>query len=339
MYYQSFAGCHQSRVFSCLAALAIIALCLGATLAVLVWYAKIQPPVDTQQVYSEIVYSPFSIINHWLFGGVKVQINGTDWQYPHQLTLCQMECPLKIRTKSLTFSGVCRMSRTINCFALFTDDVSSPADAQYVSEYMLKNSSVTFRINRSTKIRELCITADNKDTCQKIVRENLSQTELRQLCLAVISFDISNNYTQTFMAPNDGYYCAVWLLNGMDQLINYTTISSIKTYNLTDFDLCETLPQDTIVTQTLSGPPTQNLCAVLKVDSRSGVFGTNITVVTSAVKVLSDATSVALIVVDIFLIIVLLLVMAIILLVFFVCCKRRPQSAAWIRFSFSSDVQ
>lgn len=301
------------------------------------WYARIQPPVDTQQVYHDIVYTPFPNINHWLFSSVEVQVNEGNGQASHKLTLCQKECPLKTQIKSLTFSGVCWTSRTVNCFALFTDQVSSTADAQYVSEYMLKNSTVTFTvIDGSSKVQEpiyLCITMD-KDTCQKVVRTNLSQVEMRQICFRVIQFDKSYNYTQTFVTPDDGYYCAVWLLNGIGRRLNYASISSIETYNLTDFNLCETLPQTSIVTHTLGGPPTQDLCTVLSVESMSALFGSNITVVTSAVKTLTDTTSIVLIVVDVCLVIVLLLVIAI-CVVLFVCCKMRPLST-WV---LSSDIQ
>ena len=327
-----YTGHHKSRLFQCLTALVIIALCLATALAVLVWYAKIPSPVDTQQVYHDIVYSPFPSINQWLFSGVEVQVNENGGLYPHKVTLCQKECPLKTQTKSLAFCGVCRTTRTVNCFALVTNQVSSDADAQYVSEYMLKNSNMTFRIDGSSNIQELihlCITTD-KDTCQKVVRTKLSQVEMQHNCKQVIPFDKSYNYTQTFVTPNDSYYCAVWLLNGINQWLNYTSISSIETYNLTDFNnLCETLPQTSIVTHALSGPPTQNLCTVLKVERTRDLFGSNITVITSAVKTLTHTASIVLIAIDVCLIIVLLLVIAICATLFFVCCKMRPLST-WV---------
>lgn len=66
-------------------------------------------------------------------------------------------------------------------------------------------------------------------------------------CLEVLDFNQANNYSQTFTAPADSYYCAVWLIKEANHSINYTInlevisyqspISGCKNFNTSDFTL------------------------------------------------------------------------------------------------------
>jgi hypothetical protein len=51
-------------------------------------------------------------------------------------------------------------------------------------------------------------------------------------CLEVLDFNQANNYSQTFITSEDGYYCAVWLINEANHSINYTTNLEVVSYQL-----------------------------------------------------------------------------------------------------------
>ena len=318
----------QCRVPSAVACItvSVIALCLCITLAVLIWYIRIPVPHHSQTVLDNIVYLPFpSGIDQWLFNRVNVQLKEDSAIYPHEVTVCQSECPPKLQMKYYNLGKVwpCHTTRTFNCFAYVTSEHSSD-DAQNVSVYMLRNSKVTFRITGSSRIPEpvqLCVSA-NKDSCLDVLQSrNWLQGELHRNCQQVLPFNKTNNYTRTVTFQDDGYFCAVWLLNSFNQWINYTSNLSVKEYNVTEFNSMykcetETFPQSYMVPYSLHGFPKRHLCPVVQVkNGLNFAFGPNITVDTSPVKVLSDTVSVVLI--------VLFTLFLVTLTVSFVCSKVR----------------
>lgn len=270
---------------------------------VFILYARAPVLHHTQPIYGpqDVVYSPFSDINQFLFNRIKatIRVDQTEDLSHYSLTICQATCPLKIQTKHLVSSGACLKSRYVaNCYAKLNEELDhySGTDAQYFSEYMLKNSSITFRItatNIAPEPVQLCITTD-KDSCYQVFR---SQPVVHQVCQQLLTLNETNHYMQTFTVGGNSYYCAVWRLGNSDQWINYTTNSSLYIYNATDFyspRWCETFQNHAQVTFTLRGRPSlaPNTCIIMQENSKK--LYNNVTIVTTTIKPLGNVASIAL---------------------------------------------
>ena len=257
-------------------------------------------PVErqTQSVYGNLVYSPLAI-NHFVYAsvGVSVRIDIKEDLNNYNLTICQTECSLKTRTKYYNVSnGSCPTDRPLsNCFAQLDELMHDypGADEQSFSIYLLKGSKITFRItelNTDSEDVQLCITTE-KSACYKAFA-SIGNSDM--LCHKLVTFNKANNYTQTFLADDDSYYCAVWLLESNDYWINYSTNSSIQVFNMSDFyspHQCQSFQKHPNIIFTLRGRPKwETVCIVMEENSNS--LHDNITMVSTTDKRLSDCISV-----------------------------------------------
>lgn len=216
----------------------MIFLCLSGFVAFL--YFGIAPDRhQTQPVYGNIVYSPFSNINH-RYNRIEATLNYSESKNSYNLTICQATCPLKTHTKQLVHNGSCNARRHTNCHTTFSDgDNHRNYDpARCFTKFMGKNSRVTFNITglNATESVQLCIAA-NIEKCDSIFWPGEQQLlDLQQDCVELKTFNLtSNDFVQTFVAPYDSYYCAIWLLGSTHQWLNYTVNSSIELYDITDY--------------------------------------------------------------------------------------------------------
>ena len=188
------------------------------------------------------VYSPFSSsINRFYYTSVRGVIHGDGDDYTYNITMCATSCPLKVMSPELplVLEGGCPKDRAFaNCYVRILDyeypDDISPIDSLYYSRYMLKNSKMTLSILFEPSHMEpvrLCITTDNV-TCNKVFYNNME-------CPEVLDFNQANNYSQTFTAPADSYYCAIWLIKEANHSINYTTTLEIVSYQSPTSGLCK----------------------------------------------------------------------------------------------------
>ena len=301
---------------------------------IFVAYRISQFPEDNQNVNFDIVYSTFSDITPFLYKNIMVDVHGDHDGFLYELTICQPQCPLKTQTEFLTLDGDCWIGRsTINCYARVNHYSSQTTEAQFITTHMLKNSMVTFRINASNVVLEpvkLCVT-NTSNKCAQVFQNpsgNLTQMALNQLCYEVLTCNETNNYTQTFVTHDDGYYCAVWLLNSKNQQIRYTTDSKIDKYNITSFDSsqakCKTYNLNGLNFKTNYGlvGSRQKLCPViqLKRKEENSNFGPSMIIKTTAVKRLSDRASMILIIVCV-IVITISIVTIITIVCIIVCCK------------------
>ena len=276
-------------------------------LVIMVVYMVVPTHTDIQPVYGEIVYSPFTGINRFAINRLEVEFVKQDDSHRHELTICHSECPLKTETNILTLSDICGAGRRyVNCFAIMNEDSYGSFDPRDYSEYMLKNSKVTFRLLEPniTGPVHVCVTID-PDRCEKAVYStNTTELELNHVCHQMIPFNETNNYTGSFVARADGYYCTVWLLQNTDQGINYETELRRQIYNMTDFKStqseCKTFKvlESSKITYNLRSYPRLgqlDTCAVFQIKATNGdYFGSNFTVTTKELKVLSNGTAIGL---------------------------------------------
>ena len=254
---------------------------------------------QTQPVYGNVIYSPLAI-NYFLYArvGATVYVGSKGDLNLYNLTICQTKCSLKTQTKYFNVSnGACSTNRPLsNCFAQL-DDVMHEyhgTDAQFFSKYLLRNSKITFRIiesNLKSEHVQLCVTTD-KEACFQASIGNSG------LCHKTVTLSKANNYTQTFTAYDDSYYCAVWLLENTHQWINYSTNSSIQVFNMSDIyspHQCESFQKLSYISFPLCGRPKwvwETVCIVMEENSNSRYFDT-FTIVSTADKRLSNHISVS----------------------------------------------
>ena len=326
-------GCKVCCIVTSPFVLLLVGVIAVSSFGTLMPYLTSPLPEHNQTVNFDITYSPFLDVVPFLFENIMVEVYGASDGFPYELTICQPECPLMTQTDFLTVTGDCWNGRsTINCYARVNRYSSMVTEAQFISTYMLRNSMVTFRINAPNVVPEpvhLCIT-NTSNKCTQVFSDqsgNLTRTALNQPCYEVLSCDETNNYTQTFVAHDDGYYCAVWLLNSKDQQIHYTTNSVIQKYNITGFNSskskCEMYNvngQSYKTNYDLVGSPMQNLCPVIQLKRRqeNSNFGMSMIIKTTAVKRLSDPASIALIGVC-GVVIIITIILAILCII--VCCR------------------
>ena len=293
-------------------------------------YFGTAPNLDqTQPIYGDIVYSPFSKINY-RYNRIEATLD-SESTHKYNLTICQTSCPLKTHTKQLAYNGSCKQDRNrINCHAKFSGDIYNDDFSQCYSKYMVKNSKITFKITESdlsvNRSVQLCITT-NIDKCTKIFWPgNLTQLKLQQDCFKLITFDATDysGLAQTFITPDDTYYCAIWLLGSLNQWLNYTVNLSIEMYAITDYSyLCKSYiinhddrERHSHVTfpLTYASTPQQTMCIVqhIKITDRSDCNSYNgISVNSIALKPLNDTAWIA------FIVIVGIIILLFCILVFF----------------------
>ena len=202
-----------------------------------IYFGAAQILRQSQPVYGDVIYSPFSGIDY-RYNKIEVTLDygSESSNNKYNLTICQAQCPLRTHTKQLVYNGSCINHRSqINCYAkLSEEDFEPDSYPQCFSEYMMKNSKVTLKItelNLNFSV-QLCVTT-NKDKCGHVFQSgNLTQPEY---CLELKTFNKTNHLTQTFTVPYNSNYCAVWLLGSSDQWLSYTVNSSIEMYNMTDY--------------------------------------------------------------------------------------------------------
>ena len=186
--------------------------------------------------YERLIYSPFLHVNLFYYISIKGTIHGST---DYNLTVCVASCPLKVVTSHSLVNGVCPKDRHFsNCYVNLLGYHDPGLKPQFYSQYMLTNSNVTFKITELSKADpvQLCITLD-KDTCDKVFTRNSKPTHAD--CQEVLTgFNQINNYTRTFTAHTDSYYCAVWLLNE-SQSINYTANLTVQLYQLPPSARCK----------------------------------------------------------------------------------------------------
>ena len=202
---------------------------------------------QTQPVYGNVIYSPFSKLDY-RYNHIEVALHYESISLSNKfnLTICQAPCPLKTNTKQFVYNGSCPIDRSqYNCYAkLSKEDIEPDSSPECFSKFIVKNSKIKFSITELNETEslsvQLCITT-NKDHCKYVFWPGPNtHLNLQQICLRMITFNKSNHFTQTFTAPDDSYYCAVWVLE-RDQWLYYTVNSIIEAYNITDYSphLCE----------------------------------------------------------------------------------------------------
>ena len=202
----------------------------GVVIYLFIYATKSSDHCREQLIYryrrEPFIYSPFSNINLFYYTLIQGEIYGySDSSY--NLTVCATSCPLmKVTALPLEMKGECKKSRYYsNCYVnlLGYHGIYS----QDFSQYIIADSNVTLTITYSSQIEpvQLCITTDN-DTCSQIFMRNLTD------CPKLLDFNRANNYSQTFTARVDSYYCAVWLIKQSNQSINYTASLNLVSYQL-----------------------------------------------------------------------------------------------------------
>lgn len=247
--------------------LVFLLLCSG--FVTLIYFGTAPILNQTQPVYGDVVYSPFSKLdNRYNHIEVALHYNSAN---KFNLTICQASCPLKTHIEKLVYNGSCPLERQqYNCYAkLSKEDIEPDSHPQCFSKFILKNSKIRFNITElnETQSVQLCITTNIEQCGHVFWPGNLTQLKLQRTCVKLITFNKTNHFTQTFVAPDDSYYCAVWLLQA-DQWLYYTVNSTIETYNITDYSphLCESYSEHpSHVTFPLHlSKPIKTVCIVLQ---------------------------------------------------------------------------
>ena len=262
-------------------------------------FAKFPVLHQTQPIYGNVVYLPFEISAFknifYAHIGATVHVDKLDDLDYYNLTICQTECSRKTQTKHFGVSnGACRTNRPKkSCFAQLDESMHSytGTDPQFFSIYLLRNSKITFRVtnsNTSFEHVQLCMTTD-KETCdQAFLKGNPA------LCHELMTFSKANDYTQTFIARNDSYYCAMWLLESRDQWIHYSTNATVQVFNMSDFyspRLCESFQKNTNIIFTLRDQlKLENVCIIMEENSK--YHFDNITIVSRAYNRLNNHISI-----------------------------------------------
>ena len=221
----------QKKKLACsIGCVLFLSIAFGAVTLLLVYTMKPSDHFREQLIYryrrEPFIYSPFSNINLFYYTSIQGKIYGVS-DSSYNLTVCATSCPLmKVTALPLEVKGECKKSRGYrNCYVnllgyhgLYSQDFS---------QYMIADSNVTFTITYSSQVEpvQLCITTDN-DTCSQIFMRSLTD------CPKLLYFNQTNNYSQTFTAHVDGYYCAVWLIKQSNQSINYTASLNLASYQL-----------------------------------------------------------------------------------------------------------
>ena len=268
-----------------------------------VLYLRFSPSYHIQPVYNDIVYSPFLGIDPILFNRIEVSVSVDDDDFNYAVSVCQIECPVMTRNKSFAVNPSCNTGRTtVNCYAKVNPDSLGTTEARDNSEYMLKNSQVLIKIMESNAMSEsvnVCVTVD-KDKCYQVfMSKNSSTSELKNVCHELMTFNETNNFTATFVAHVDSYFCFVWILKDKHQWINYTTNSIIQMYNISDFNSsqsCRVFPVPKIKQFTYSfhigRKPWNRVCAVIQATKANGYyFGPNITITSGELKRLAQGSA------------------------------------------------
>ena len=227
---------------------------------------------QTQSIYGNIVYSPFSKFNiDHRYNHIEATLDYSEPRNNYNLTICQATCPLKTHTKQLVYNGTCKVRSHTNCRVKFSNSNTHPDYdfSQCFVIYMVKNSKVSFKITdlNVTESVHLCITA-KIEKCDSIFWPGgQKQSELKRACVKLETYNLTNHdVIETFTVPYDSYYCAIWLLGSSDQWINYTVTASIQTYNITDYSphLCRSYvsnyEQHSHVTFPLHSSSQQTMC-------------------------------------------------------------------------------
>ena len=240
-----------------------------------------------------------------LIEGKVIYLVDDPGRYP--LTICQAECPLKTHLNFLpSINNHCSEQNSKTCYAR-TNNYSTGTYSQDVSVYMLKESMVTFKVTSNmTEALQLCITND-ADKCESVfMSENNSQSALSRDCHQLTILNESSNYTHIFTAREDGYYCAVWILNSKDQRFNYRTTSRLRLYSMTDYNTCSTFDISQPWTYSLQSSLTSR-CIIVHMETEDSYFRGNFTVNTATKKVINDTLSIVIMIVTVILIVFLLL--------------------------------
>ena len=246
----------RKRAISCCCVNGVILISMIAAMVFSFYYAaKSSSDLShLQPIYgyrpNPFIYSPFSSsINLFYYTSVRGVIHGDSAGYTYNVTLCSTSCPLVTSKSQSSVVGECPMLRYYNnCYVRLLNHNIRRTDSQYYSRYMLKNSKMTLIIFEQSHVKpvQLCITNDNV-TCDQVFSSNNNAGSLME-CPQVLDFNQTNNYSQTFTAPADSYYCAVWLIEEANHSINYTielevisyqspTSGQCKNFNINDFTL------------------------------------------------------------------------------------------------------
>lgn len=252
---------------------------------------------QTQPVYGDVIYSPFSNLdNRYNHIEVALGYDRVSESNKFNFTICQASCPLKTHIKKVVYDGSCSIERQqYNCYAKLSDEDTKPDSyARCFSKFMLKNSKIRFNITElnETLSAQLCITT-NIEQCRHVFWPgDLTQLELQQSCVKLITFNKTNHFTQTFIAPDDSYYCAVWVLEA-DQWLYYIVSSNIEGYSITDYSphLCAShTERPSHVTFPLHlSKPAKTVCIVLQQNTVDRDLNTcdSITINSTALRPLS----------------------------------------------------
>ena len=203
----------------------------GAVISLFVYATKSSNLSSKQLIYGyrrgPFVYSPFSYFDLFYYTSIQGEICGNNGDN-YNLTVCATLCPLKVMTSSSQIKGGCNDDRFFNnCYVDFLGYKGDGINSQYFSQYMLTNSNMTFKITNLSQAEpvQLCVTTDNK-TCGQIFLGSSMD------CPEVLDFNQTNNYSQTFTAHVDSYYCAVWLIKQSNYSINYAASLNVVSYQL-----------------------------------------------------------------------------------------------------------
>ena len=250
---------------------------------------------QTQPVYGPqpITYSPFPHIDSLYYKKIEshIYVDQTKDLDNYNLTICRASCPLKVVTSHSQVKGICPKDRFYhNCYVNLLGYQDPGLNSQYYSRYMLTHSKVTFTITNLSQAEpvQLCITTD-KGTCGQIfTKTSTGVTD----CQEVLAFNKVNNYTDTFTAHKDSYYCAVWILTG-SQSINYIINSTLRSYDIqTPHSKCANYRKSEKVTFDLGdrrdGIATQHHEVCILVQENGKELYNNITIVTTAVNSLDN---------------------------------------------------
>lgn len=162
----------------------------------------------------------------------KVTLDSNTESY--KLEVCEVNCN-EYRSATqlayLHYVGSCHESQ---CYAELDDQIPNHGNffASELSKYMLMNSNMTFivtNISGRAQSVELYIFT-NVTACKNFFRAVKVKPEMIQ---HDYKFDLSkaNNFTTSFIVPEDGYYCPVWRFD-KDTRISFKTFSAVRTFNV-----------------------------------------------------------------------------------------------------------
>lgn len=187
------------------------------------------------------------------------------------LTVCSTSCPLETTSETPpTVASICSNDRVItNCYVNLRRFLhpDQSIDSQYFTLYMQQGSVLTFLITKlvpQTDV-QLCITA-SVDVCYKVFK-NSTGLAIHRICQEVLTFNKTNNQSQSFIARTSSYYCAVWVLEDNNQSLNYTVNETLVSYVIRskgELTKCQT-HQKQVKTQIFDLPQHDKVCVAIQV--------------------------------------------------------------------------